>query len=76
MWQTEPTDLAPQVIKDPYSVLPQCWLLAETSCSHSWEDLDSSLSAWEADLCGEQVLHFKWELRAIKAALSLLGTSR
>ena len=35
MWQTpEPTDLAPQVIKDPYSMLRQCWLLAETSSSH------------------------------------------
>lgn len=32
------------------------------------------LLLWEADLCGEQLLHFRWDLRAIQAALSLVGT--
>lgn len=28
------------------------------------------LLPWEVELCGEQLLHFDWELHAIKAALS------
>lgn len=31
------------------------------------------LLPWEADFCGEQLLHFEWELHAIKAALSMVG---
>lgn len=32
------------------------------------------LLPWEVELCGEQLLHFDWELHAIKAALSMVGT--
>lgn len=32
------------------------------------------LLPWEADLCGEQLLYFEWELHAIKPALTMVGT--